>query len=307
MSLLHKELQIGSLCQVHVELARGATLFPSYFFHHTLNVPLLFGWGHRAWPCRGCSDASCAALRSGSSATLLPALSGNLPVWVAKCAHYARYYHIAALGEVAKCSGVWYAVKLPMYPGMGVRICLCLHLGEIRSKIKISCGFELPTFLYCHCYCDERSRSKNTRIYPVCAWKHVFMQDEVEGSSVSLPLSGLVCASDGRRGKQEEKNEKTRSLFLWSPVSMCVCDVWSTWRDSVPAACMKPQLSEIRLEMLPAKEAAAAPPSQWATKGGADFQIFNPRASFDCLPARRVKDLTSGLPVALKKKQPYRS
>lgn len=193
--------QVGSLCQ---ESAQGATLFLSYFFHHPLTVPFLFGRGHRAWPCSDRFAASCAALHSGSSATLLPALSGNLPVWVAKCAHYARYYHIAALGEVAKCRGVWYAVKLPMYPRKGVCICLFLHLGEIRSKIKISCEFEFPTFLHCHCYCDERSPSKNTRIYPVCMKACVYAR----WSRSELGFSASIVFSLRVRWERREAGRK---------------------------------------------------------------------------------------------------
>lgn len=322
--------QMGSLCQVDVELAKVATL-PFIFFHHALTVPLLFGRGHRAWPCSNCSAASYAALRSGSSTTLLPALSGNLPVWVAKCAHYARYYHIAALGEVAKCSGVWYAVKLPMYPRMGVHICLFPHLDEIRSKIEISCGFEFPTFLHCHCHCGERSRSKNTRIYHVCAWKHVFMQDEVKVSSVFLPLSGLVCTSDGRGGKVEEKNKKAHSFFLWSP-SVCACGVWSMWRDSLPAACMKPQLGEIRRRSPWRKPIQPrrcngwqkeAPISSFSTHvlrltvylPGESRTFATRRAAWTSWKMKHLlvnlpdslSHLTSALPVALKKKQPYTS
>lgn len=170
-----------------------------------------------------------------------------------------------------------------------------------------------------------RGATRRIPVFTLSAWNHVFMRDEVEVSSVFLPASCLVCASDGRGGKQEEKNKKTSSLFLWSPsIGSCVSDIWSMWRDGVPAACMKPQLGEITLEMLPVKEANPAPP-----KGGADLQFFfNPPATFDCPPARRVKSLHdqaccldvlktepsswksprfSGLPVALKKKQPYPS
>lgn len=69
----------------------------------------------------------CLLYHSGSGSTLLPARSGHLPAWVAKCPHYAWYYHIAALAEVAKCIGVWFAVKLPMYPGMGsAYVCACI-------------------------------------------------------------------------------------------------------------------------------------------------------------------------------------
>lgn len=98
---------------------------------------------------------------------------------------------------------------------------------------------------------------------------------------------------------------------------------------------MKPQLSEIRLETLPVKEANPAPLSQWVTKGGADFQVFflthmlhltvylpgesktftNRRAAWMSGKMKHLlvnlldslSQLFSGLPVALKKKQPSTS
>lgn len=180
----------------------------------------------------------CSLYLSGSGSTLLPARSGHLPAWVAQCAHYAWYYHIAVLGEVAKCIGVWFAVKLPMYPEMGARICLCLHLGEIRLKLifkgyKISCALEFPTFLHCHCYCGERSCSKNIRIFPVCPWKHVFIQDEVNVSSLFLPASWFITA---RQMGDEGKNKRSSSLLMWSLyifLTFDLCDKtvfqWHVW------------------------------------------------------------------------------
>lgn len=151
-------------------------LFPSHLFHYPWHR---FLWLAMAWPWSGGPAARCAVRQSGLCTTLLPALSGNLPVWVAKCAHYAGYYHIAALGEAAKCSGVWYAVRYPCTPGCVVCLCLhlgeaclCLHLGEVRSRIqtkdyKIRRAVEFSVFLRCHCYCGERGWVDNPRIYPV--------------------------------------------------------------------------------------------------------------------------------------------
>lgn len=87
---------------------RGKILIPLHLFHHPWHP---FFWLAKAWPWSDGSAAHCTVRHSGMCTTLLPALSGNLPAWVAKCVHYARYYHIAVLGEVAKCSEVWYAVR----------------------------------------------------------------------------------------------------------------------------------------------------------------------------------------------------
>lgn len=108
--------QVGPSCQADGESAWAGTL-PSYLFHHPWHR---FLWLAVTWPWSDGSAARCAVLHSGACTTLLPALSGNLSAWVAKRAHYARYYHIAVLGEVAKCSRVWYAVRYPCTPGMFV-------------------------------------------------------------------------------------------------------------------------------------------------------------------------------------------
>lgn len=108
--------QVGPSCQANGELAWAGTLL-SYLFHHPWHR---FLWLAVTWPWSDGSAARCAMLHSDTCTTLLPALSGNLSAWVAKRAHYARYYHIAALGEVAKCSRVWYAVRYPCTPGMFV-------------------------------------------------------------------------------------------------------------------------------------------------------------------------------------------
>lgn len=108
--------QVGTSCQADGESDWAGTL-PLYLFHHPWHR---FLWLAVTWPWSDGSAARCAVLHSGACTTLLPPLSGNLSAWVAKRADYARYYHIAALGEVAKCSRVWYAVRYPCTPGMFV-------------------------------------------------------------------------------------------------------------------------------------------------------------------------------------------
>lgn len=75
---------------------------------------------------------------------------------------------------------------------------------------------------------ERGGRMDNSRIYPVCARKHVFMQDEAEMHSLCLPVPCSLCTSDGRGRKQEGKNKNSSSLFPWS---LCIESLASLTSD----------------------------------------------------------------------------
>lgn len=201
---------VGPSCQADGESARAGTLGPwasfSFAFVPPPVTPLpLIGHGltlERQLLCSSCCAAQWRAQPSFLRYQVI-CLCGLLLVRIMQ--------GIIMLLREVKCNTVWYGVRYPSTPGC-VRACLCLHLGEIRSRIQTK-GYKIRHVEYSvFCAVIAIAEIGATWIFTafprLCTKACVYLW----WSRSRLTLSAGAMFADG---KQKGKNKKRSSLFPW--------------------------------------------------------------------------------------------